>query len=96
MNGFDRGFRRGEQVRFRQPERGCSFGARARDRSCAVISTCVSSAQERRRRILLLEGQSATQPGGVRTFEAFRTRLKEGRASTTRSISITWTSALPR
>ncbi len=42
-----------------------------------MISTCVSSAQERPRRILLLEGQSATQPGGVRTFEAFRTRLKE-------------------
>jgi PAS domain S-box-containing protein len=42
-----------------------------------MIFICVSSAQERPRRILLLEGQSATQPGGVRTFEAFRTRLKE-------------------
>jgi PAS domain S-box-containing protein len=45
---------------------------------CAVmICTCASSAQERPRRILLLEGQSATQPGGVRTFEAFRSRLRE-------------------
>jgi C4-dicarboxylate-specific signal transduction histidine kinase len=33
---------------------------------------------ERPQRILLLEGQSATQLGGVRTFEAFRSRLNEG------------------
>jgi signal transduction histidine kinase len=32
---------------------------------------------EQLQRILLLEGQSATQPGGVRIFEAFKQRLKE-------------------
>ena len=41
-------------------------------------SACPSVAADARpQRILLLEGQSATQPGGVRTFEAFRARLKE-------------------
>jgi hypothetical protein len=37
----------------------------------------LASANERPQRILLLEGQSATQPGGVRTFEAFRARVNE-------------------
>jgi C4-dicarboxylate-specific signal transduction histidine kinase len=35
------------------------------------------AAGEPPRRILLLEGQAARQPGGVKTFEAFRHRLKE-------------------
>ena len=44
----------------------------------AVWAGCFwAAANERPQRILLLEGQSATQPGGVRTFEAFRQRLKE-------------------
>jgi signal transduction histidine kinase len=45
---------------------------------CAALMvwTC-ASAQERPQRILLLEGQGARQPGGVRTFDAFTQRLKE-------------------
>ena len=34
-------------------------------------------ANQRPRRILLLEGLTATQPAGVRTLEAFKNRLKE-------------------
>ena len=54
--------------------------ARALVLVCVLIawSACPSVAADGRpQRILLLEGQSATQPGGVRTFEAFRQRLKE-------------------
>ena len=36
-----------------------------------------AGANEQPRRILLLEGLTATQPAGVRTLEAFKNRLKE-------------------
>jgi C4-dicarboxylate-specific signal transduction histidine kinase len=54
-------------------------------RGCAttivlLALACLGSsvpADERPQRILLLEGQSATQPGGTRIFDAFKRRLKE-------------------
>src|ERR1044072_5583177 len=43
-----------------------------------LLSLCSSAAAEQRRpRILLVEGQNATLPGGMVTFEAVRQRLKE-------------------
>ena len=42
------------------------------------LTACVArGADEQPRRILLLEGLTATQPAGVRTLEAFKNRLKE-------------------
>ena len=57
-------------------------------RICALISFVYSAlvfliacwpavADQRPRRIVLLEGLTATQPAGVRTLEAFKNRLKE-------------------
>src|SRR4051794_35147384 len=42
-----------------------------------VLSPLYSAATEQRPRILLVEGQSATNPGGALTFGSFKRRLKE-------------------
>ncbi len=42
-----------------------------------LLPLCSSAGAEQRPRILLIEGQNATNPGGTLTFGAFRRRLKE-------------------